>query len=160
MKFSLPFKLSREGISISYKGDTLTYSWIPFFWGEVHSKYTGLTYAEFKYYKKHISDIEKQGFKKLLGFDYLDIISQWISLKFPVDHIIILLNINVEAKNVQFWAKIPQTEIGHFLKDTVVLRCKDESEMERLVSNIPPNFAEAYGYSCGNLITYNKEDYE
>src|SRR5438445_100940 len=81
-------------------------------------------------------------FKKLVSFDYTEILSQWIYFKFPYDHVIVLSNINVQAKNIQFWAKIPQKEVPHFLKDIVILRCKDVSELVRLVDNIGPDFAD------------------
>jgi predicted transcriptional regulator len=121
-----------------------------------------IRYRCIKIFKKanNIYSEETTTFKKLTGFDYTDILSQWVSTKYLYDHIIVLMNINVEAKNIQFWAKIPQTEIEHFLKDIVILRCKDQTQLIRLIENIPVEFAEAYGYSGGCLITYNREDYE
>ncbi len=94
---------------------------------------------------------------KLDGANYEDIISQWIFFKYPKNHIIVLTNINVDAKNIQFWAKVPKTDTLHFMKDVVILHCKDRTEVLRLIENIPSNFADAHGYSAGSLITYNKD---
>jgi hypothetical protein len=97
---------------------------------------------------------------KLSGFTYHEILAQWVYSKYYNENLIVLTDINVEAKDIQFWAKVPQTEMGHFLKDVVIVHCKDKGEVQRLVENIHPNFAEAYGFSGGTLFTYNKEEYE
>ena len=94
---------------------------------------------------------------KLLGIDYVDVVAHWISINHSNKHIIALHNINVEAKNIKFWAKVPQTDIKYFLKDVVLLRCKDIPELTRLINNISEDFADAYGYSKGVLIHSNKE---
>jgi hypothetical protein len=95
--------------------------------------------------------------KKLSGFYYHDIFSEWVIQKFKFEHVIILTNINVEAKNIQFWAKVPQTHATEFLKDIVLLKCKDRTELERLVQNMGVDFAEAYGYSAGVCVITNKD---
>lgn len=111
------------------------------------------------YSSKDLED-EVKPQSKLLGFDQEEILSQWVYLKFPFDHIVILTDINVEAKNIQFWAKVPSFERQQFLKDVVVARYKDKSEVEKLVDNIAPEFASAFGYSGGMLFTYNKKEEE
>lgn len=95
--------------------------------------------------------------KKLTGFDYLDILHVWVKTEYSGAHIILLTDINVEAKNLEFWAKIPRGQALEFLKDVVVLFCKDRTELERLISNIGSNFASAYGFSDGDLILTNKD---
>jgi hypothetical protein len=146
MKFFSKFKLSRRGITIITGPDTYRFcDWRYFITGAEKYRYPS-TPASFS------------SSPKLFGFDYPEILSQWIAFKYPREHIIVLLNINVQAKNIQFWAKVPQTDMKYFLQDTVILRCKDKSEVIRLVENIPPDFADAYGYSAGSLFTYNKED--
>jgi hypothetical protein len=96
---------------------------------------------------------------KLSGYDYLDILSFWVNKVYPYSHVILLTNINVEAKNIQFWAKVPTYQSPLFLKDIVVLLCKDQTEMMRLIRNIDTNFAEAYGFICGKLVSSNEEVY-
>lgn len=145
MKLSFPIKISRKGISFIYKGEVSFFRWA---------------------WKSKIEKIEDRPTisiivptKKLTGLDYSEILFQWAYLVYPDDHIIVLHNINVEAKNVGFWAKIPLEQVKHFIKDVVILRCKDISEMTRLVNNIGIDFAEAYGFSKGLLIITNKEEY-
>ncbi len=96
-------------------------------------------------------------FRKLSGFPYIEIISEWVKVKFPFQHVIILTNINVQVKTIKFWAKVPTSQVMEFLNDVVVMRCKDQTSMEELVTNIGFDFAEAYGYSGGKLILTNKE---
>jgi hypothetical protein len=85
--------------------------------------------------------------------------SQWISESlvrmYPNCHVVVLTNINVSAKNVSFWAKVPVLDMPSFTKDVVTLRCKDKSEVVRLVDNISVDFADAKGYSSGKCIASN-----
>jgi hypothetical protein len=94
---------------------------------------------------------------KLTGFDIGEIIQEWVRFKYPSEHLIILTEVNVQAKNIQFWAKVPKTESQFFLKDLVVLFCKDKSEVIRLVENIPRDFADAKGFSAGELLIDNED---
>jgi hypothetical protein len=94
---------------------------------------------------------------KLTGFDVGELIPEWVKFKYPSEHLIVLTEVNVQAKNIQFWAKVPKTESQFFLKDLVVLFCKDKSEVIRLVENIPRGFADAKGFSAGELLIDNKD---
>jgi hypothetical protein len=96
-------------------------------------------------------------FRKLSGFTYVTVLCEWVSVKFPLEHVIILTNINVEAKNIHFWAKVPKTDAIEFTNDVVVLRCTDTSEMWTLITNIGEDFADAYGFCAGKLTMTNKE---
>jgi hypothetical protein len=162
MKFKLPFSLSWTGIIRVWSDDLLVYPWLSIFtfaFYFISFKYSTSFVNIDKYleYRKQVLGEVGEEYRKLLGIDYSDIISQWVYLKFPFEHIIVLSNVNVEAKNIQFWARIPQTESIHFLKDLIILRCKDVSEMNRLIDNISHEFADASGYSAGVLITTNGE---
>jgi hypothetical protein len=94
---------------------------------------------------------------KLTGLDLGDMIPEWVNFKYPSEHLIVLTEVNVQAKNIQFWAKVPKAESQFFLKDLVILFCKDKSEVIRLVENIPKDFADARGFSAGELIIDNKD---
>lgn len=93
---------------------------------------------------------------KLVGLTMFDLISQWACSTHFYSNIIVLTNINVGAKNLQFWAKVPKVDIEHFLKDVVILHCKDRTELLRLIENIPPDFADAWGFGSGQLIQTNE----
>jgi len=109
-----------------------------------------------KFVKTRLEGFRKP-YEKLQGIDYIDIISEWVNTKYRFEHVIILININVQAKNIEFWANVPQTHAIQFLKEVVILKCKDKSELQRLVQNTGLDFAEAYGYSGGVRIIDNKE---
>lgn len=143
MKFSSPIRFSKKGIVLRNKKYSLVLPWT----------------NPFKYYITEYAsvDLPYKNSSKLKGLEYNDLISEWVALKHPVSHVVVLTNINVEARNIQFWAKVPKTDMIHFVKDLVVLQCKDKTEVIRLAENIPPNFADAQGYSAGILITHNKE---
>lgn len=142
MRFSSPITLSRKGVCFKNSKYNLFLPWTnPF-------KYTVTPLAQ---------EDETAMPSKLYGLDYSELITEWISKVYKFQHIIVLNNINVEAKNIQFWAKLPTTSRSPFLKDVVILRCTDKSEVMRLVENIPLEFADAHGYSAGSLITTNKE---
>lgn len=143
MKFSSPIHFSKLGIYLKFFGRSVFLFWSrPVSWPFV---------------KRSPETIPYKNSSKLQGASYLEMISEWVSFKYPKNHIIVLTDINVQAKNVQFWAKVPKTDMIHFVKDMVILYCQDKSEVIRLVENIPSTFAEAHGYSAGELITHNKE---
>ena len=93
----------------------------------------------------------------MLGISYVDVVAQWIKSHHSNKHIIALHNINVQAKNIDFWARVPKSDIQYFLEDVVLLICKDVPEMTRLIDNISEDFAEAYGYSKGVFVHSNVE---
>jgi hypothetical protein len=150
MKFSSPITFSKKGIEFRYKQYLMFIAWMWFV------PFTG---REVMFSNTETAGEPYRNSAKLNGFDFEEVISQWVYLKYPREHLIILVNINVEAKNIQFWAKVPKTDSKHFLKDLVVLYCKDKTEVLRLVDNIPVEFAEAYGFSAGCMITFNREGF-
>jgi hypothetical protein len=97
------------------------------------------------------------GTPKLTGFDNLDILSVWVNAKYSGCNIVLLTDINVEAKDLEFWARIPKGQAMEFLKDIVILRCKDKTEIKKLIPSIGSKFALAYGFSNGKLILSNKD---
>lgn len=144
MKFSSPLSFSKKGICFKHSKYHLFFPWAnPF-------NYEVITYA--------MDGVPYKNSSKLKGFEYPELISEWVSMKYPLRHLIVLSNISIEAKNIQFWAKVPKTDILHFVKDVVILHCKDKSEVLRLVENIPSSFADAQGYSAGISIIHNKDN--
>lgn len=95
--------------------------------------------------------------EKLFGVSYYDLICHWVNTVFKSEFVIVLTDINVQAKNIEFWSKVPVDKAVNFLQDVVVLRCKDRSEVIRLIENIPKEFAEAYGFAAGVFFIHNKD---
>lgn len=153
---SFPFKIgsvSKNGLVIKTKTDSLFFRWTDLFWsGWLYSSKYGMSFCGFSHYS-YFDKIETQGtsvdrtWKKLEGFDYPSILIEWAKSKYPGESIVVLYDINTSAKSLEFWAKVPAVSRGPFLKDVAVLRCKDHTEMSRLVRNIEPAFASAIGIS-------------
>lgn len=112
--------------------------------------------------KKHLVNGEPTNSKfnrkgKIFSLSYGDILSEWIFLNAPTEYIITLENVDVEEKNINFWARLPSDKRIQFLEDVVIFRCKDRSEMIMLIRNIPIAFATAVGYFEGVKLYSNSE---
>jgi hypothetical protein len=94
---------------------------------------------------------------KVNSFTIEEVFALLVPLYFSKLNIVVLTNINIEAKNLAFWAKVPLMEMPHFMKDVIILRCKDKTEAIRLVENITTDFASATAYSLGVSILSNEE---
>jgi hypothetical protein len=97
---------------------------------------------------------------KLSGFGMCELVTEWVASRYPKSHVIVLTNINVSAKNITFWAKVPKPDMVKFLRDIVVLQCKDGTELKRLIDNIPSDFADAWGFYKGQMVDTNGIEYE
>lgn len=95
---------------------------------------------------------------KLVSLDYAELVHSWAKTNTLFTHFVVLTNLNLSVKGIRFWTKIPKVDMHHFLKDVVVLRCKDKSEVLRLVENTGLDFADAQGYAEGMLVATNKEE--
>lgn len=97
---------------------------------------------------------------KLFSLSYAEVLCGMMKRSYGSGNYIVLTNVNLSAKNLQFWAKVPKEDMPHFFKDVIVMRCKDKSQMLSLISNIGPDFAEAMGFSAGELVTVNTDSIE
>jgi len=100
------------------------------------------------------------GKSKLHSLSYSSIIDSWVFLHFHGQTVIVLTNINVQAKNIEFWAKIPPEQKIKFVNDVSILKCKDRREMFKLLGNIGQDFADAKGYIDGIEVASNMEGSE
>ncbi|MNK09965.1 hypothetical protein D3C87_279750 [compost metagenome] len=157
-------KLTRQGVEYTYHGDTLTYFWP---WkarnGKFYSAEYSTYFSSFRDYWKHVgmnlpSIVRSR--EKLVGYSFEEITAQWVRCKFPFEAIVVLFNIELSAKSLAFWAKVPKEKMEYMSKDVVILRCNDKTEVTRLIESIDPSFADAFGYCEGNLIDYNMKETE
>jgi hypothetical protein len=149
MKFKTVLSITFEGLSLNLDKFGVFIPWMFFI------PYSGV--GIFSYPVSQTKPTPYRKSDKLTGFDIGDLIPEWVKFKYPSEHLIVLTEVNVQAKNIQFWAKIPKTDSQFFLKDLVVLFCKDKSEVIRLVENIPRDFADAKGFSAGELLIDNED---
>jgi hypothetical protein len=92
-----------------------------------------------------------------MGFNYLDIISQWIKIRFSNEVVVVLTNINADKKPSSFWSNIPYTKKVVFTTDVVVLICKDVGQAKSIVDSVNLDFAEATCYRDGQLTYWNSD---
>jgi hypothetical protein len=154
----------RSGISFKYHGDVLLWKW-PWARGlygaPYHSSFLTKDFNNFNEYWILFGEdrafIKIGGGKgKIHGFDLTEeVIPQWSSRVWPNEYIVCLFNIDPSAKGPKFWSIIDKEKRIELLKDVVVLRCKDKTEMNNLLDSIDKNFASAIGVFNGSLVGSN-----
>lgn len=87
------------------------------------------------------------------GFSQEEIISKWLSTLPGI--VVVLLDIDVAAKSKLFWDTVPYETKKEFIKDVVILNCRDISRMEQIIGSIDLTFATALGFKNGQLIRSN-----
>lgn len=136
-------KVNKLGIRYRYFSDTITYVW-PWKRKECNLGYTYLSseysfkFNSFKEYWSHsgaISErIRREG--NITGHSIEEVLSSWVSSKFPFKHLVILWDIDYKAKPEQFWRTLPKTKIQAMSKDIVVFHCNDKTELYKIHDSI------------------------
>lgn len=158
--------LTKEGFWFPYYGDELLFRWP---WNRKEkTKFKSLLYdfecASLVEYWKHVGAYEeavakKSNYdKKIQGFDYTDILYEWIKFKYRSGCYVILNDIQHSFRPESFWHKLPDNTHKAFYKDVCVLTCKDLTEVKRLCGDIEPGFAVATGWKNGDLVDFNEEE--
>lgn len=150
----------KGGIAFRYHGDELVWRWP---WarrgaGKFRSSLYTRDFSDLASYWKHVGVVEAsliRSSNKLESFSILEVLSAWVRLFYPSEHVVILMNLEVSAKGMSFWSRLPKNQVEHLLRDVVVLRCSNKREIFKLVDSVPPSFAEAYGFSFGQLTETN-----
>lgn len=159
-------KITREGITFTYKGIAITYHWpllqtyfyqarfiIPILKYESNSIFDCFSRIN----ELANSDIDFQLLEegKVQGFKYSDIVRMAAYTFFKNKCGIVIHDVNVQAKPAEFWSNVPKSYIKQFLKDVVFITCKTPEEVTDLMYSIPENFGEAIGFSYGVKICDN-----
>lgn len=153
-------RLSKEGISYKYYGDVLTWFWP--LTRKKGRKYRSLsTNCYFKSkaeYWKYVGILEfctRHPSSKIEAFSWSEVLVIWVRYTFPGQHLVVLTNLNASAKGLSFWSKLPKETINNLLQDVVVLTCKDKNSMFKALDSVPNDFADAFGFSDGELVDTN-----
>lgn len=94
---------------------------------------------------------------KVHGFDLIrELLPEWSARIWPNEFLVCLCHIDPAARSQRFWSMLKKEQITEMLKDVVVLRCKDLTEMETLIESIDRNFADAVGVCNGRLLLTNQ----
>ena len=155
-------RISTKGIHFVFMGRTWVWNW---WWRRSPTIFTynaekiNLTFKTFEGLAEFCATTEELTNErhKTEGFDFQDIIQQWILNLHPEGIILVLTNIDVGAKPYAFWSVMSKPEALAFTKDVVVLRCHSLEEMKRICDSIPTKFASAQAYCNGNPIYSNEE---
>lgn len=97
------------------------------------------------------------GNDRLKGYSWLDVLSTWIHFRYPNENLVVLTNIDVGAKGMSFWLRLPKDKIEGLLNDVVVIRCDSAADVKNAVTAVADKFAEAYGFIEGRLVYTNTE---
>ena len=154
--------LNKQGINFKYYGDILLWKWpwvrqgAPKFFSKFHSK----DFKSLPEYWAHSGKMEYLASKsydgiKILGFSYIEILNDWVSIHFCTEHVVLVRELDVSAKDVSFWMRIPKDKVKNLVKDIVVLKCKDKTEVFNMMETLDKNFCLAYGYSLGKFVGTN-----
>jgi hypothetical protein len=151
-------KFSVTGVKFSYAGDTIFFRWSTKkgqrWWSENYLHGFDSLREYWKYVGSAEKDIIYPG-SRFQGYSYLELLTQWVGYTYGSLNIVVLKDLNPQAKGLSFWARIPREKATELLNDVVVLHCSDKAEVNRLVDSIGEEFADAYGFSNGRLINFN-----
>ena len=158
-------KISNQGIEFKYYHDVLTWLWP---WRRQHggkfwSDHFNHSFPNLNSYWMRMGTLDAvltRFGEKVNGHSWIEILCVWVNVTYSMRDVVVLYNVNVSAKGVSFWAKIPREKIEDLMQDVIVLRCKDRAEVFRLISSIPPSFADACGFVAGRFIGTNEETEE
>jgi hypothetical protein len=95
--------------------------------------------------------------ERLQGYTWIDILSTWIHFRYPNESVLVLTNIDVGAKGMSFWLRLPKDKIESLMNDVVVLRCDSASDLKAAIEAVADKFADAYGFIDGRLVHTNTD---
>lgn len=156
-------KVSREGVSFSYYGDTLTLRWP---WSNGHRFHSSLHATDFNHFREYWQTVGEVGAMirsgtsedKVVGFGMHEMVCDYARRKFPGEYVAVLCNINPAAKDGAFWRRLPKQHAEQLLKDVAIFRCKSRQQMLELTYGTTPDFAVAYAVENGVLVDCNLWD--
>lgn len=154
-------KFSRAGITRNFYNDSFTWHW-PFQRknGKYFSATYGLYFNSVKDYWQHVGSVSQkmlQDNAKLDSYSLEEVLSKWAISLYSTSAFIILYNLNVSAKDIAFWARIPHSTLQHLSHDVVIMRCSDKREVYSLLESTPTEFANAIGFCNGLRLSSNWE---
>lgn len=149
-------KIDSKGIWFKYMGDKICLMWpwnpLPniYFSDKLHCTFTSI-----REYNKYMGSAVGMKERNILGLNYKDLIQEWVSINFKGEYVIVLIDIDISKRDSVFWENIPYIKKIAFTNEVVVLRCKDQGQMGRIVDSIEQDFAVAWGFKNGELVYSN-----
>jgi hypothetical protein len=154
-------KITKLGIHFTQKnGDVLVRIWpwardtsgLYKYYSIVHDRY----FTSKRGYKEFLSTTEMvHRAPKVKGYLFEDLLLAWVKINFSGQRVVVLTDIDVNAKSASFWDKVPHYNRQAFQDDIVVLHCDTDDNLLDLTDSIDNSFAVAYGFKNGNLVTWN-----
>jgi hypothetical protein len=93
------------------------------------------------------------------GYAISDLILFYMSQRFWDRCLVVLTNINVSTKPSDYWRALPRDVAIQFNEDVVVLFCRSQDEVKRIVETTGTDFAEATGMIYGKPNYSNRADW-
>lgn len=139
MKWLKSIRFSQTGITFPYNGDSITwiYPWGNRGEGVFFSNTYLFGFHYFQGYWDRLNSLEELNTyaPKVQGFSNEEILIGYLKAKYILGTIVVLWDIDYQAKPSSFWAAMPNQSREHFLKDVVVLNCKGLKDASRLAKS-------------------------
>lgn len=159
-------RISKEGITFNYNNDEITWLW---WWVRSTTsalksfKYRSLVYdipfSSIADYWRQVGALENEDMKrtvsKIQGFSTRSVIRDWARMNLRRGFWVVMSDINVESKPASFWRTIPEQLRKEMTNDFVILRCKNDIEMNHLCETLDPSFCFAIGIDNGYIANTN-----
>lgn len=157
-------KFHQLGISFKYHGDEITRYW-PWIKKSLKSTYHSALFSrDFNSFNEYWRLVGEEttliklttSVGKMQGFSLSRVAAEWASRIWVNEYLVIMCDVDPGSKGPSFWFRLSPTQRTSLLEDVVVLRCKDETEMETLIDSISPSFSTAYGCLNGQVLCDNQ----
>lgn len=150
-------RLSTLGIWIEFGKDRLCRVWpwkrgYPLKW---YSQNLDTYFPSKQSYMENFSKFERKRGENQIGIDLGEILLEWVQFSYSKQIIVVLFDINVAEKSSTFWDKVPYDRRSVFVKDVVILKCKDIRQAVQIVDSTYSNFAKAFAFKNGKIIYRN-----
>ena len=149
-------KIDKKGIWFKYMGDNICLMWP---WNPQPNTYYSeklhCTFSSRSEYTRYMGSAVGMKERNVIGLSYQEAIQSWVESNFSGEYVIVLTEIDLTKKPSVFWENIPYIKKIAFTNEIVVLRCKDQGQMDRIIDSIEPGFAVAWGFKNGQLVRLN-----
>lgn len=149
--------IDTRGIRYNYMGDRI---WLMWFWAPLPNRYYSeklhCTFSSLKEYKKYMGSAVGLKHRNVIGISYKELITAWVEDNFKGEYVVVLTEIDLNKKPSVFWENIPYIKKMAFTNEVVILRCKDQAQMEQIIDSTEQSFAIAWGFKSGQLVHLNE----
>lgn len=155
-------KLTRKGIIFRYHMDDILYRW-PWKRSEnkepYYSREFSLNFSFMREYWTHSGAVSEhvRSNGSISGNSLEEVILQWATSKYPFTTMVVLWDIDYEAKPREFWETLPSTKLKAISQDVSVFHCSRLREALKIYDSIiADNLGKSLLIHKGDLYDFNK----